>query len=307
MAENVKYSLRKDVLGKVPEVQITHQLFEELKTAREILTNAFEIEEKYELLTLNYLDFERQLLDIALTSMVRRHVEYYDFFIARSTVNVRLLNFLTTARLFLDSLQRNVEVCCGDKEKAKKKIKEMRKNEFETNSEYRFMESLRNYVQHFNLPVDWIQYNNRRTSTDEEWRLEFSTEVACMKANLEEDGNFKKKVLDELGDKIDLKVAVKSYTESLSIINSSVRELIHTEVCKARKTIESALNQYAEVNNGDSFGLCAAKWQGAALVEAAVLTLEWDDIRIKLQMRNKKAVNLKKRYVTGFINSVTTK
>lgn len=307
MGEEEKYFLKKKVIGQVPRVEIDQKFYNDLVSARSVLTNAFEIEEKYEVLIQNYIDFEKQLLDIALSSMVRNPVEYYDFFLARTSVNVRLLNLLTTARLYLDSVHRHAGECCGGKEKAKTEINNYRRAQFESNPEYRFMESLRNYVQHYNMPVDWIQHNNKRTSMDDDWQIEFSTEVASMKSNLEEDADFKKKVLEELDEKIDLKVAVKSYVESLSAVHNSVREYINDAVVEARGCIESATEMYADVHDGSMIGLYAGCWIGEEMTDGIVLTLEWDDIRLKLVQRNRQAVNLKKRYVTGDIKSDNNK
>lgn len=303
MGEEVKYFLTKKVIGQVPRVEIDKNFYNDLVSARSVLTNAFEIEEKYEVLIQNYIDFEKQLLDIALSSMVRTPVEYYDFFLARTSVNVRLLNLLTTARLYLDSVHRRAGECCGGKKKAKERINGFRQEQFENNPEYRFMESLRNYVQHYNLPVDWIQLNNKRTSMDEDWQIEFSTEVATLKSNLEEDNDFKKKVLDELDERVDLKIAVKSYVESLSAVHNSVREYISDSVLQARSAVESALKIYGEVYDGRLVGLYAGRWKVDEMLDGIALTLEWDDIRLKLIQRNQQAVNLKKRYVTGDIKS----
>lgn len=53
----MKYMLRKDVLAIVPEIEITEDEYTQLKQAHTILSNALEIEEKYEILISNYLDF----------------------------------------------------------------------------------------------------------------------------------------------------------------------------------------------------------------------------------------------------------
>jgi len=67
----MKYLLRKDVLGKVPEIEITAEEYAEFEKARNILSNALAIEEKYEIVIANYLDFEKQILDATASYMVR--------------------------------------------------------------------------------------------------------------------------------------------------------------------------------------------------------------------------------------------
>jgi len=59
----MRYSLRKGVLDKVPEIEITEKEYDAFSQARNILLNALAIEEKYDILIANYLDFEKEILD----------------------------------------------------------------------------------------------------------------------------------------------------------------------------------------------------------------------------------------------------
>jgi len=57
----MKYLLRKAASGKAPEIEITAEDYAEFEKARNILSNALAIEEKYEIVIANYLDFEKQI------------------------------------------------------------------------------------------------------------------------------------------------------------------------------------------------------------------------------------------------------
>lgn len=87
----MKYLLRKVVLDKVPEIEITAEEYAEFDKARNILSNAFAIEEKYEIVIANYLDFEKQILNTTTGYMVREHLDYSDFFEVRLGLNIRLV------------------------------------------------------------------------------------------------------------------------------------------------------------------------------------------------------------------------
>jgi len=299
----MKYLLRKNVLAKVPEIEIMPEEYAEFETAHNIISNALAIEEKYEILTVNYLDFERQILDTATNDMVRRHLDYSDFFDVRLSLNVRLVNLLTAARLYVDQLNNNVRECVPSVTDAKEVVKKFFSKGYDENKEYRFMEALRNYVQHRELPVHWTQQGGRWTSLEDDGSLEYYIELASQRSYLEEDGEFNKKVLSELDEKIDLKLATRYYLESISNVHESVRNMIAESVKSARELIEDAHRRYKAEHSESLVGLSACKWSNGRQISAMPLLLDRDDIRLKLQKRNKKIINLKKRRVTSSIQT----
>jgi len=299
----MKYLLRKVVLGKVPEIEITAEEYAEFETARNILLNALAIEEKYEIVIRSYIDFERQILDTITIHMVRMTLGYIDFFEERLGLNIRLLNLLTACRLYVDQLNQNVRECIPNVSDSKEIVRKFLSKEYDRNKEYRFMEALRNYAQHQGIPVHWTQGCSRWTSLEGDGLMEYSIEIASLRSNLEKDGEFKKEILEEMDEKVDLKEATRSYIESLSNVHESVRTTIAESVTSARKLIEGALCRYASVNSGNVLGLSACKKSNRRLMDPIPLLLGWDDVRVKLQQQNPKAINLKKCYVTGIIKT----
>ena len=122
---------------------------------------------------------------------------------------------------------------------------------------------------------------------------------AAQRCYLEEDEKFKKAILDEISEDVDLKAASRRYVESLSTINEFARELIADSVKSARATIEAAHKRYAEVYSESLIGITASAIAEEREVSSVPLLLDWDDVRIELQRRNTQLRNLSKRYVTG--------
>jgi len=297
----MKYLLRKNVLADVPEIEITAKEYADFERARNVLSNALAIEEKYEIVMSNYLDFEKQILSMATDYMVREQIEYSDFFEVRLGLNICLVNLLTSVRLYVDQLNLNVRECVPNVADAKEIVKKFFSDEFDRHKEYRFMEQLRDYVQHRGLPVHLTQYGARRTTLEGDFFLEYYMELASQRSYLQEDSKFKPKVLAELDEKIDLKVATRSYLESISNVHESARNMIIESVTLARQQIENAHHRYAAVHNESLVGLSACKWSNGKQVSAISLLLDWDDVRVRLQKRNTKLTNLKKRYATSKI------
>ena len=299
----MKYILRKVVLGNVPEIEISESEYYQLQKARNTLSTALEIEEKYEIVISNYLDFEQEILNATTKYMVREHVDYSDFFKVRLGFNIKLVNLLTAVRLYVDQLNRNVTECLDNKLNANDDVKKLFSKEYDENPYYRFMEALRNYVQHRGIPVHWTQQSSRWTSLEGDGMLEYSIELASQRSYLEEDKKMKKSVLAEMEDKVDLKAATRSYAESISRIHDSARSMIADSTDCSRKLIEEAHRRYSEEYTDSLVGLSACKRDGHKLIASMPLLLDWDDIRMSLQKRNRKLINLSKRYATGIIKT----
>jgi len=296
-----KYILIKAVLGKMPQLDIDKARYKALEAARDVLSNALAIEEKYEIVIANYLDFEKELLDKAVGNMARGAGDYGDFFQLRLDLNKRLVNLLTSGRLYIDQLSQHVCQCAYDKVSTKEIVKKLFAAQHDAHMEYRFMDALRNYVQHRGIAVHTTRLGANKTEEDE-LAIEYSVDAASLRDVLAEDSKFKKKVLAELPERVDLKTTVRQYVESLNVVHLAARKLIEDEVEKARTLIEKAQSDYAVVYSGSLTGLCAWIMNDAGLKDDGFpLLLDWDDVRLKLVKKNGQLNNLPKRYVSSRI------
>lgn len=299
----MKYILRKAVSGKVPEIEISEREYFELQKARNVLSNALAIEEKYEIVISNYIDFEQGILNATTSYMIRDYLDYSDFFKFRLGLNVRLVNLLTAVRLYVDQLNQDITECLADNPDTKDDVKKLFSKEYDESHYYRFMEALRNYVQHRGIPVHWAQQGSRWTSLDDDRLLEYSLEFAAERSYLEEDKKMKKSVLAEIDEKVDLKAATRSYIESISRVHDSARSMIAETTISSRELIENAHRTYSKECSDNLVSLCAWKLDDTNQIASIPLLLDWDDVRVKLQKRNRKLTNLSKRYATGAIKT----
>lgn len=270
----------------------------QLEKARRVLLYAFAIEEKYEILITNFLELEKKLLHVAATDMVRETLTYSEFFDRRSLLNVCLVNLLTAARLYLDQLPQDIAKCTA-KHDAEEAVKTRCSTEYNKHFEYRFMEALRNHVQHQGIPIHFVSHDHKWTSLEENGFLEFYADIFSQRRYLSENEKFKKSILKETPEEVDLKAACRRYVESLSAINEFSRELINETVTHSRATIQSVHKRYAEIYPENLIGLSASEISDEQIMSTVPLLLDWDDVRIELQRRNTQLINLKKRYVTG--------
>ena len=295
----MKFILRLNVLEKYSEIQIDEQKFQLLKSSRVILSEALFLEEKYEILVSNYMELEKEIVTLMASEMVRATGGYDDFFDLILILNVRLVNLLTSVRLYTDTLASHLAACLPEISNIKDKVKNLFKTEYDNNFEYRFMEALRNHVQHRGAPVHKVSIGSQWTDIDKINGLsEYSIYISAQKEKLLSDNSFKKSVLNQMPDEVNLCAATRKYIESISFIHHQAREMIDCNVVKARRIFEDTINLYKTENEGKFIGLHAFACDDDRKIDEVPLFLDWDDVRKRLVIQNRQLINLSKRYVT---------
>ena len=301
----MRYLLRLPFLGETPEVEIDEANYWALIEAKKVLFNCFSIEKKYEILLSNYLEFEQQILHVTASQMIRSFPP--STYEARQTIeldirlmiDLRLVNLLTSARLYLDHLTGHLKECLPQQFDVICLVKSLRTVEYNCRPEYRFMEALRNHVQHRGLAVHFVKLISSWTDTSEEGLLEYSLGILSLKSELELDEKFKKQVLNEIPNEVDLKLTTRSYIESLSNIHTEIRKQIASSVNQSRRVIDDAFRHFPKEDDQEVNLLQVLQVDGKEIVKSDSLFLENDDIRKKLEGRNAKLSNLHLRFATN--------
>jgi hypothetical protein len=294
----MKYVLQKALQTDELEIEISREVYVSYKESKSILYNCLAFEENYEVLILAYLDFERQIFDATASNMIYE-IFPFNAFDVRLALNLRLMSLLTAVTLYRDRFPHYIKECIPHFMDADQRAKSIRSKQYDENPDYRFMELFRNHAQHFDLPIHWMSSGMRWTELSINGLLECSMDFGVSKSYIMENPKFTRNILEKYPDEIDLKSTIRSYIESFSKEHEAARELIKESVQNARQNIEDAYNQYRKVNGEFSGSLNACILNKQDIVEIVPLMLHLDDIRIKLQRKNQKLVNLKKRYITS--------
>jgi hypothetical protein len=293
-----KYILRIAALGRFPELEIDQARFWQLKTSRPVLSHALAIEEKYEIIISNFLELEREATNASISEMVRNDIEYKDFFDVRLALNIRLVNLLTSVRLYTDQLSSHICACIPQNENTKTEVKGFFSTEYDASFEYRFIEALRNYVQHSGIPVHRISKGAKWTELND-GLLEYSLFFCTQKKELLLDGGFKKQVLDEMPEEVNLRSATRIYIEAISRIHKQARQRIEGAVDTSRLNLDRAIQDYMVIYEKEPLGLYAYEYQGTEKTDEVLVLTKWDDVRRELVKRNGELVNLGRRYVSS--------
>lgn len=291
--------IRQKILSNAPALPITETQFNELSEARSVLAAAFGLEESYDLLIGNYVEVEKDLLAAAASNAVRDLNEYQDFFELRSTINRRVVNLLTTARFYLDQAPQRLADCAVDPHKARNEFKLRTQEHFDGLFSYRFLEALRNHVQHCGLAVHRLSLNRKWIGEGLERVMEISVQPYTEQRYLTADGGFKKSVLKEMPSEVVLTLVIREYLQCIGNLHTLVRSHIAERVSRSRQLINDQISRYAKENNGVTIGLNAFMSAPDGIQVSMPLMLDWDDVREKLVLKNSGLVSLSRHVVTG--------
>jgi len=288
------YSLHALVLDKNPELPLDEREFADFKQARFCLSAALALEENYDLLLGNYRELELGVVSAAVADMTTMAHDYEDFFEIRTTINRRMVNLLSAARMYLDQYPQSLKTIGVNPESAQAVCSKVYDDFFE----YRFMEALRNYAQHEGLAVHGVTMGGRWLPSHDPKQLQFSVNPYASKAALE-GSKFKNAVLNESPEKVNIIHAARVHIGGISSVHKQVRELIAPFVERARHLFEVAIDRHETEAKKAYLGLAAIAKEGGVVLEKVPILLKWDDVRQKLLKRNHPVENLAKRCVTS--------
>ncbi|MBB4843720.1 hypothetical protein HNP55_002243 [Paucibacter oligotrophus] len=276
---------------------ITNDEFQAIKIARNVLTSAFALEEAYDLVVGNYIELEQDVLTASVSEVCRQAQAYNDFFGLRSTINRRFVNLLSACRSYIDQTPQRLKNCTEDPIFAREQFKTCLSGHYDASFSYRFLEALRNHVQHCGLAVHRVSTNSRWVEANNNRHLEVSVEPFANRKFLSTDSRFKKSVLDETPEDIPLLAHLRTYMEAIGNAHQVVRSAVSVSTISARGRIEAHIKAYADINDGVTIGLAAVAIEEhrQEYKETVPLLLEWDDVRLKLEKRNSSLQGLANR------------
>ena len=223
--------------------------YQEVKGARDICLLGVILEERFQLVIDNYAEWERELLDQALTHQLWG-TSKHDSMQQRLTLDRRLTNVLTGFRLYVDQTDSNISEVFGGSGDELKNIRRFRHELYDNNFGYRFLEALRNHVRHYGLPIEIIMFHSG--AADEQLTsIRFSVTPYAIFDALAANKDFKKSVLNELksvGGKIDLRLPVREYVACLVKIHHEVRRIFSTVIRDSREVFSKAVEEYSVFN-----------------------------------------------------------
>ncbi|HEV8240440.1 MAG TPA: hypothetical protein VGS57_13810 [Thermoanaerobaculia bacterium] len=254
------YNLRIWALGYGPGIALTGEEYADLLGAIERTYLATGVEEKLDLLLENFLEYERELLDIALHHSLFTPLDDHRVFHDAQLINRRVVNLLTAARMYVDQVKHAVSAYFKSASASQPDVAALLSAEYDDNLEYRIAEALRNYAQHQDLPVHELSWPSAWEGMNEpQHRLRFWVTPSIMVDELATAGDFKASVLAELratGKKsFPLTPILRRYVESLASVHSKLREVLASQATLDHQTVDTAMARARSELRESSVGL----------------------------------------------------
>ena len=295
----MKYILYIPSPVKKMEIEIEENEFNELEKAKEFLHFIVNHEESYDIIISNYIEFEQEILQLTLQNVMYHDSTSSSFYELRMRLNKRLINLLTSVKLYQDLGIHQIPKYLTERVKYQTEIKKFFSNEYDNKNHYRFMEELRKYTQHAGLAIHLTSFSMSRANSQNSSQLEYSVNFSSYSEQLKKDKMFNGSKFPKMEEEIDLKLAVRHYIESVSFVHSSVRELFKNFTNDSRNKLESAHTKFKEEFKCDTNYLRATGIDRKSNVKDISILLDWDDVRIILQHKNKRLTKLSDGYITS--------
>jgi hypothetical protein len=302
----MKYGITKLVLGYSPFIEITEDEYKALKIARDFLFEALYLEQKFDLVTEDFIEYEMTLLSYAARHMMFSNLDYMRLQNEVNNINRRLVNLLSACRLYIDHCIHHLSNIYGSETEKVEAVNNQKKAEYDSKLSYRVLEALRNYVQHRGFPVQKVTYNRNRVEEGDNWQILFSVTPYIKTNELQEDEKFKKTVLDELkrlGDEFDIKPLIREFVTSIGNVHKKAREVLKEDIQQWEERIHNCIQKFrAETKSDDIIGLgIAIQEDEGTYSESISIFTDFMEHRHELEDKNRLVGSLARFYVTSQI------
>ncbi len=271
-----EYSIFSKVLDNPFLDNIDEALFNELKQAKEILFEMHLKENVYNMVLMNYYEFEKELFDI-LFNYRCSFPNYHDINDFSLRIEQRLLNIFSSSKLYLESFTTDKYKQCTEYLADEFLNIQNFKLSLNEDKKFKIMMFLRNHLQHNGLLI-------------ENWSLGETLNLFIPKHSIKaRDYNISE--FKDIEDDIDLKKYIRQYMDYISAIHKHFRETTNVKTQNARISFEKILNSYPEYRS-----LQISKTENNCHVEFAIF-LELDDVRIALTKKNNVPTYFKKHSI----------
>lgn len=292
---------------KNQNIQISPEEYKAYLEAKAQLIETILFEEKMQYVLSNYRDYEECLLKAALTDLMGEKKTYHEFQRERGEINRMVVNFLASARAYLDHGGHHLKKIL--KADAVPDFFPLTKaNHYDSSFSYRMMEALRNYTQHRGFPVHMVSFKRSWVGESEsEKNLEFTIAPKIRVEELIADRKFKKSVASELedkGERLALTQMLRDYVERLSLIHDVTQKKTQESSQQALNMVSSALDRVKHEFGPDAVKpgiavICRSEGAGSDNDASSSLIPEFAERYRVLTDANKPIKNLSKCYVSG--------
>lgn len=288
--------------------------YERLSRAKKALVATIGIEQKFDLLLENYVEYESELLNLGLRLLAFRDGQWHAFQEESLGVTRRLVNLLSAARLYVDQMRHDLSRLFGKDHEICAAVKQASAERYDANFGFRLMETLRNAVQHRSIAGIRLKHHFGTRQTDDKSgdpiaaaasRHVVARAIPILSVADLHDMELKASVLaeiEDLGQKdLELTLYVREYIDGLAAMQYEFRRLAEHDRKEWESTIRRALALARETwpdTESSALDLVALDASGK-VAEWTHLFPAFMDYLAALERKNQGPLRLSRMYVSG--------
>lgn len=304
--QRMKHGITRRILGDDTFLEISENEYAEIAKAKSSLIHALHVEEKFDIVLQNYADVERELLSRALGNVLSGPAGWSESIGRLQVFNRRMINLLTTCRLYLDQVIHNIREIFGDDSQVEAELKAETKKEYEKYFGYRVLEAMRNYVQHRGFPIHRVVLNANRIEEGDQFAIRHVVIPQIDVREVGKDKKFKVSVLKEMepqGRYIDVRPLVRQYIASIGRIHDCARKRLEDRLTSDESTLTKADADYKQIGGQDSVGLAAVQLDyNGQTVDYIEIFDDFIERRKELMRRNRNVTHYGLHFVTNAVH-----
>ena len=219
-------------------VEIERERYENLCLHNQIVFFNLLFEEQYQICKYNFMEYWQTIFKISETVRLDCRYDIKSMTMPSLEINQRILNILTSVKSYEEHITHKVSKLWGDGSEEVKKYKEIDSSMYDKFFSYRFLKRLRNYVQHYDLPVKSINYPVMSVAFEPRQIAFTVTPIMHKKQLLEFDSwSTVKKDIEEQDDKIDVNLIIEEAFRVFTSLHSQFRHHLSTILEQAHSII----------------------------------------------------------------------
>lgn len=279
MSSTFQLALRR--MGSYRTVDLSEEKFRSVVIAQNALSNALALEQKYAILTENYISLKNTCSDQCRRWSLRNFQTYEDGSDMHLAISIAILNYLSTGRMYIDQTLQDIEKCEYEKDNASSNVAKLRSNFYDKYREFAFIEAFRNHCQHASIPKLKLDFNAKIVKDDIHNRLI----VTINKDPLYQNKKLKKKGVDPMPKIINLLESIDIHYACLQVTQYEIRKQIGSTISEAETEVKGAHSLFAGQHSGSTAGLRARVKKVGKPMRSIPLSTEWNEVRVKLQSK----------------------
>jgi hypothetical protein len=282
--------------------------YHEILISRSCLLEISLFEEKYNFIIENYIEFEKELLNISTQMMVLQIIDPVEMRECKNNLSRRIANLLTTCTMYLDSCQHHMKTILCNQKEIDEKIDQLKNTQYDNILGYRVIEALRNHTQHRGFPIHNALFSYSLTA-DEPHLHRHSVIPVLDLSELEKNKKFKTAILHELKSLskkfiFDMRIFIRDYIEAISNIHKILREMYEEKFIESENKLKNiVINNVSD--SGFNYYLSGVSLlsidENGEMINRQTLYSGFLENLYNYRKQNTSLINLRKRYSSNEI------